>query len=135
MPENMKPRERDIRSRRTVDSYIAALPADGRTTAEALRAAILSAEPAADESIKWGQPVYDVNGPFVAMKAFPRWVTLTFWRGATLSDPEGILEGDGDRMRHARFASADSIPRSAVDALVREAVAKNRELGDPTKRR
>jgi hypothetical protein len=119
---------------RSVDSYIGALSADRRATAEALRAAILEAEPAAIESVKWGQPVYDVNGPFVAMKAFPRWVTLTFWRGAALADPEGILEGDGDRMRHARFPSVDSIPTSAVHALVREAAAANRELGDPTRR-
>jgi hypothetical protein len=120
--------------RKTVDSYIAALDPERRAIAEALRSAIVAAEPGAKESIKWGQPVYDVNGPFVALKSFPRWVTLTFWRGAALADSHGILEGDGDRMRHARFSSSDSIDVDAVQALVREAAAMNRELGDPTKR-
>ena len=119
----------------TVDDYLAALPDDRRETAQALRAAILSADPDARESIKWGQPVFDVNGPIVALKAHTRHVTLTFWRGAALDDPDGILDGEGDRMRHARFTSADAVPTATVQALVRQAVALNRELGDPTTRR
>jgi hypothetical protein len=119
---------------RSVDSYVAALDDDCRAIAEALRQAIRSAEPDTSETFKWGQPVYDVNGPFAALKAFPRWVTLTFWRGAALADPDGPLEGGGDRMRHARFKSAADIDADAVTRLVREAAALNRELGDPTKR-
>lgn len=119
---------------RTVDSYIAALDPGRRATADALRAAILEAAPEAKELVKWGQPVYEVNGPFVALKAFPRWVTLTFWRGAALRDTEGLLEGDGDRMRHARFRNADEVRSGALQSLVREAAAMNREVGDPTKR-
>ena len=41
--------------RETVDSYIAALDPQPRATAEALRTAILAAEPAAKESIGCGQ--------------------------------------------------------------------------------
>ena len=118
----------------TVEEYIAALAPDRRATAEALRDAVAAAEPDARLSMKWGQPVFDVNGPMAAMKAHPRWVTLTFWRGAALADPAGLLDGDGDRMRHARFASAEEVDAEAVHALVREAAALNRELGDPTKR-
>ena len=119
--------------RKTVDSYIAALDPELRATAEALRTAILAAEPAAKESIKWGQPVYEISGPFVALKAFPRWVTLTFWRGAALA-AHPMLEGDGDRMRHVRFTAPQSVDAEAVQALVRDAAAANREFGDPTKR-
>jgi hypothetical protein len=78
--------------------------------------------------------VFDVNGPIVALKAHSRHVTLTFWRGGSLDDADGILEGDGDRMRHARFTGVDTIPVDAVPELVRQAAALNRELGDPTKR-
>ena len=42
--------------RKTVNSYIAALEPELRATAQALRTAILAAEPEAKESIKWGQP-------------------------------------------------------------------------------
>lgn len=120
--------------RRTVDVYIAALDPELRAIAEALRTAILSAEPTATESIKWGQPVYEISGPFVALKAFPRWVSLTFWRGAALAASHPLLEGEGDRMRHVRFTAPESVDTEAIQAMVRDAAAANRELGDPTKR-
>lgn len=120
--------------RKTVDSYIAALDPERRATAEALRAAILAAEPTAKESIKWAQPVWEISGPFVALKAFPRWVSLTFWRGAALAASHPMLEGEGDRMRHVRFTAVDFVDVEAVQALVKDAAAANRELGDPTTR-
>lgn len=120
--------------RRSVDEYVAAIPESLRPVATALRSAVREAAPDARESIKWGQPVYESNGPFAALKAQPRWITLTFWRGAALGDPSGVLAGEGDRMRHARFATTDEVRADVVGALVREAVALNAELGDPTKR-
>jgi hypothetical protein len=120
--------------RRTVDDYIGGIPAPLDGVASELRRAIREAAPEARESIKWGQPVYESDGPFAALKAFPRWVTLTFWRGAAMAERDGLLAGDGDRMRHARFASVDEVRVAPVGDLVREAVSLNRELGDPTKR-
>jgi hypothetical protein len=120
--------------RRTVDDYIASIPAPLAAVAEAVRAAVREAAPDASESIKWGQPVYESNGPFAALKAYPRWITLTFWRGAMLEDPSGILAGDGDRMKHARFASVDEVRAASIAALVQRAVDLNAELGDPTRR-
>ena len=120
--------------RRTVDDYVAAIPAPLIAVAEDLRAAVRAAAPDAKESIKWGQPAFESGGPFAALKAYPRWVTLTFWRGTALADPTGILAGDGDRMKHARFASVEEVRAAPVADLVRAAVALNAELGDPTKR-
>jgi len=119
---------------RTVDDYVAAIPAPLDAVAAELRRVVRAAAPDARESVKWGQPVYDAGGPFAALKAFSRHVTLTFWRGAALADPTGLLAGDGDRMRHARFTSVDEVREEAIADLVREAVELNRTLGDPTKR-
>jgi hypothetical protein len=122
---------------RTVDAYVAALDPARAAIATRLRDIVRKAAPEARESIKWAQPVYESNGPFAALKAFPRWVTLTFWRGAAIhetDDPDGLLAGDGDRMRHARFLSLDQISEAAVADLVRAAVELNAALGDPTKR-
>ena len=120
--------------RRSVDDYVAAIPAPLSEVATALRAAVREAAPDARESIKWGQPVYESGGPFAALKAYPRWITLTFWRGGALDDPTGILAGDGDRMKHARFATTEEVGAAPVGDLVRAAVRLNAELGDPTKR-
>lgn len=120
---------------RTVDDYVAAIPAPLDAVAAELRQVVRAAAPDAGESVKWGQPVYDAGGPFAALKAFSRHVTLTFWRGAALPDPSGLLAGDGDRMRHARFSSVDDVRSAPIADLVRAAVELNRTLGDPTKRR
>ena len=119
---------------RTVDDYIAAIPAPLDTVAAELRRVVRAAAPDTHESIKWGQPVYDAGGPFAALKAYSRHVTLTFWRGAALPDPSGLLVGDGDRMRHARFSSVADVDEEPIAGLVRAAVELNRTLGDPTAR-
>jgi hypothetical protein len=120
--------------RKSVDDYLAGIPGDLQAVARELRRVIRESAPVASEVMKWGQPVYDAGGPLVALKAHPRHVTLTFWRGAALPDPAGLLAGEGDRMRHARFASVESVNGQAVAGLVRAAVEQNRELGDPTRR-
>ncbi len=120
--------------RPTVDDYVAKIPPALRDVATELRRVVREAAPEAIESVKWGQPVYDSGGPFAALKAYPRWITLTFWRGAALPDPGGLLAGEGDRMRHARFQSVADVQPGAISELVRAAVAMNAELGDPTRR-
>jgi hypothetical protein len=120
--------------RPTVDDYVAAVAAPMDEVASELRRVIREAVPEAVESMKWGQPVYSVDGPFVALKAHPRHVTLTFWRGAELAGAHQLLDGDGERMRHARFASVSGIDHAGLAELVRAAADLNRRLGDPTKR-
>jgi hypothetical protein len=123
---------------KSVEGYIDELGEPRDAVATRLRAAVRAAAPGARESIKYGQIVYESDGPFVALKAMPRWVTLTFWRGAQMAaEPElaTLLEGDGDRMRHRRFATPDDVRDIDVAALVTRAIALNREQGDPTKRR
>lgn len=121
-------------TRRTVDDYVAAIPEPLRDVAAELRRAVRDAAPEARESMKWAQPVWESDGPFVALKAHPRWVTLTFWRGAALPDPAGVLDGEGERMKHARFGTVDEVRAAPISALVAAAVTLNRELGDPTRR-
>lgn len=119
--------------RRTIDDYIAGLP-DWRGEAVArLRGLIREAGPELTEGVKWAQPVWSVGGPAIYVKAFGGSVNLGFWRGGELEDPEGRLEG-GDRMKHLKLRSVGDIDADAVRTFVRQAVALNRERGDPTKR-
>jgi hypothetical protein len=88
--------------------------------------------PKATISIKWGQPVVEENGPVAFIKVAKAHVTFGFWRGAQLTDPEGLLEG-GERMKHVKIATADRLDEKALSALLRQAVSLNRTEGDPTK--
>jgi hypothetical protein len=117
---------------KTVDGYVAALPPEQQAIVTELRRLIRLAAPEAVESIKWAQPVYEVNGPVAYIKAFATRVNFGFWRGAQLKDTRGLLSG-GDKMKHVKLEKAGDIQAAAFTQFVREAVKLNRKLGDPTK--
>jgi hypothetical protein len=120
---------------KTIDDYIEVLGDWRGDAVRRIRELVDGAAPDAESSIKWAQPVWQAGGgPFAYVKAFQRSVNLGFWRGAQLDDPDGLLAGDGDRMKHIAIRSVDEIPADAVGRFVRQAVSLNRELGNPAKR-
>ena len=120
----------------TIDEYIAGLGGDWRSDAVAgLRRIVDSAAPDASSTIKWAQPVWESNGPFAYIKAFTSSVNIGFWRGTQLDDGAGILEGEGERMKHLTLREGDPIPADELAGFVRQAVELNRELGSPASTR
>jgi hypothetical protein len=119
----------------TIDEYVKGLDDWRGQVVEALDSLIRQAAPKASGSIKWAQPVYEQEGPFAYIRAFERTVDFGFWRGIDLSDPKGLLEGTGDRMRHVKIQSAGDVDKAQFAAWVREAVRLNTAQGDPTKAR
>jgi len=120
---------------KTVDGYVAGLGDWRGGVVQAVRGVIRATAPEARESIKWAQPVWESNGPFAYVKACPKAVNLGFWRGVDLDDPDGLLTGDGDRMRHVKLTSPTQLDREILAGWVRQAVGLNGTRGDPTKRR
>ena len=121
---------------KTIDEYIAGLGDDWRAEVVGeLRRVVDTAAPEAKPSIKWAQPVWESNGPFAYVKAFSKAVNIGFWRGAQLDDPGGVLEGDGDRMKHVTLREGDAVPSNELAGFVRQAVELNRELGSPARTR
>jgi hypothetical protein len=117
----------------TVDAYVAALSGPLAEVAVRLRHLVMGAAPSAAESIKWGQPVYEDNGPFCYFKANTGHITFGFWRGTELDDPDERLQGDGDRMKHLALRSIDDVDDEAIGRWVRQAVDLNWRLGSPTR--
>ena len=118
---------------KTVDAYIASLETWQAEIVSGVRQIVLKTAPEAEEAIKWAQPVYSSNGPFAYIKAFKNSVNFGFWRGMDLDDPQGILEGSGDKMRHVKLASLDDIDNQAFSDFIQQAVQLNLSQGDPTK--
>ncbi|MEJ2010699.1 MAG: DUF1801 domain-containing protein [Anaerolineales bacterium] len=118
---------------KTVDAYILSLDPWQAEIARKLRAIVKAAAPEASESIKWAQPVYELNGPFAYFKAFKNTVNFGFWRGADLEDPQGLLEGSGEKMRHVKLGKVEEVDRELLTGFVRQAVELNLQKGDPTK--
>jgi hypothetical protein len=95
---------------------------------------VKKAAPDATSSIKWGQPVFESNGPFAYIRPAKGHVTFGFWRGGEIADPKKLLEGAGDRMQHMKLTSLETINATAITAMVKEAVRLNREKGSPAMR-
>jgi hypothetical protein len=50
-------------------------------------------------------------------------VNLGFYHGTSLSDPSGLLDGNGKSLRHVKVRDAVSAKHPAIKALLREAIA------------
>jgi hypothetical protein len=60
----------------------------------------------------------------VSLAVSPKGVALSFYYGATLPDPKGILLGSGNQNRYVRLESAATLSVAAVEALICAAIAQ-----------
>jgi hypothetical protein len=58
------------------------------------------------------------DAPFAYVGIFRSHVNVGFFHGASLPDPEGLLEGTGKYMRHVKLRPGRPIVASALRALV-----------------
>lgn len=110
---------------KNVDSWISELDPEHRKISGRLRDLILDAEPELKESIKWSNPVYEKDGNVCYLACNDKYVTLGFFNGAVLNDPESLIEGTGAKMRHVKIWTVADVPEKQVTAWVKEAVALN----------
>lgn len=87
-----------------------------------------------EETVKWGGPVYTVEGKnVVGLGAFKSFVSLWFFQGALLSDPAGKLfnaqEGRTKALRQWRFTSYEEIRANeeTIRHYVDEAIANQKQ--------
>ena len=66
------------------------------------------------------------SGVVISLVAYPKWVTLFFFYGTSLPDPEGILQGSGSRIRSVRLVPPGVLKSRAVRALLKQAIAQYR---------
>ena len=115
--------------KKTVDSWMSELEPSMREIAQALREIILQAAPGIAESIKWSTPNYARGGNVCYLAANKGHVNLGFFNGAGLSDPDGLIEGTGAKMRHIKVKSLEDIKPEVFASLVQEAVRLNEGHG------
>ena len=53
---------------------------------------------------------------------YPRHVSLCFLYGAELDDPQKILQGSGNQVRHIRLEDANTLDQPEVRALIAQAI-------------
>ena len=104
------------------DLYLADQKPKNRTLIKALRAFVKRTAPKLEESVKWGNGCW-VNGkaPVAYVYSDKGFVQFGFFRGASLVDAKGLLEGKGQYVRHIKVRAVGDIDRAAFAALLRQA--------------
>jgi hypothetical protein len=102
----------------------------------ALRAIVLEEAPDASESVYQVYTVaiwFGFSGKMKDMFCYiatnAKHVNLGFPRGASLADPNRVLEGDGKTMRHIKFASLDDIELPFVRRYIHAAMEQAAPAG------
>ena len=71
------------------------------------------------ELVHDGYPVACVeDAAFAYVNAFSAHVNVGFFRGATLGDPAGLLQGTGKRMRHVKVRWGEPVNTVALNELI-----------------
>ena len=114
---------------KTVDDYIAGHP-EWNEELQLLRDLVSSTE--LEETVKWGAPVYTINGKnVVGLGAFKSYVGLWFYQGVFLQDEHGFLinaqEGKTQAMRQWRFNALEEIQPDLIKAYLEEAIQNQKD--------
>jgi hypothetical protein len=99
-----------------------------------IRKLIREVDPEVVEEWKWmGTPVWSHEGMYALANAHKDKVKLTFFQGAGLRDPKKLFNAglSGNKWRAIDIREGDTIDRTALKALLREAVAYNTKHSVP----
>ncbi len=119
VPRNMP---RKMKAYPTFDAYSQDQSPGNQAVIRALRKFVARVEPALRESVKWGNGCWiGSDGPVAYVYSDTDWVQFGFFRGASLTDPEGLLEGKGEYVRHIKVRTPSAIDAQAFAALLRQA--------------
>ena len=119
----MKRGSKPLRRPKTVASYLAALTPEKRAALKALRRAIRSAAPKAEECISYGVPAFRLNGKLlVAMAATAK--HCSFYPGSVLRSLKIYLKGYDTSEGTIRFQSDKPLPAALVRRIVKARIAQ-----------
>lgn len=109
-----------------VDAWLKAYENPQKELVEKVREVILSTDERVSEDIKWQAPTFMYKGNIASF--FPKAkknVTLMFHTGASINDPDNLLEGDGATSRVARFHSVEDLDekRSSLEKIIQAWIA------------
>jgi hypothetical protein len=111
-----------------IDAKIAELGDWRGSVLARVRAIIRQADREAVEEWKWrGVPVWEHDGIICTGETYKAAVKLTFAKGASLEDPNGLFNAslDGNVRRAIDIHEGDKINEKALKTLIRAAVALN----------
>lgn len=110
---------------KTVDDFLAALPADFRLALEKLRKTIRAAAPNAEEVISYRIPFYKQNGMLVGFSAAREHCTFHIISAAVLRDNAKALASFTTGKGSIQFTPEKPIPAGLVTKIVKARLSEN----------
>jgi hypothetical protein len=104
------------------NDYLKDQSSENQAVIRALRRFVKRVAPKLEEAVKWGNGCWiGSNGPVAYVYSAKGYVQFGFFRGASLKDPKGLLEGKGKFVRHTKVHDASEIDERAFAALLKQA--------------
>ena len=104
------------------DEYCVDQSPKNRSIIRRLRTFVKRVAPELQESVKWGNGCWVLGKvPVAYVFSAPDYVQFGFFRGSSLKDPQRILEGEGQYVRHIKVRKASDIDEDVFRVLLRQA--------------
>ena len=120
------------------DDYLDDQSPKNRPIIRALRRFVKRVEPRLEESVKWGNGCWVTEKvskgktpkkktpkgkvPIAYVYSAPDHVQFGFLHGSALKDPRGLLQGNGQYVRHVKVRKPSDIDEDVFKAFLRQAV-------------
>lgn len=66
------------------------------------------------EEIKWNMPVFNNGKDFAYLRFAKKHITLGFYNIDKIQDPDNLLEGEGNTLKHIKIKSMDEIKPNVI---------------------
>jgi hypothetical protein len=111
-----------MKSYPSFDAYLKDQSPKNQAIIRALRKFVKEVEPGLAEAVKWGNGCWvGSSGPVAYVYSDKGHVQFGFFNGASLKDPNGLLEGKGKYVRHTKVRAPSEIDKRAFAALLKQA--------------
>jgi hypothetical protein len=106
------------------DEYLKDQSPKNQAIIRELRRLVKRVEPGLSEAVKWGNGCWvGSSGPVAYVYSAPDYVQFGFFRGSSLNDPRGLLEGKARYVRHIKVRAPSGIDERAFAALLKQAAS------------
>ena len=103
-----------------VTDYISDASAEQSATLEELRKLIHGTVSNVSEEIKWKMPVFNNGKDFAYLRFSKKHITLGFYNIDKIQDPDNLLEGEGNTLKHIKIRNSDEINSKLISQWLKQ---------------
>lgn len=103
-----------------VTEYIGNATEEQIVILKALRKLIHDTVDNISEEIKWGFPVFSQTKDFAYLRYAKKHITIGFYNIDKIQDPDNLLEGEGNTLKHIKIKSKDEIDSKIISQWLKE---------------